>query len=153
MIEYSLEHLFSARARVQKPQMIGPIPEGVRAIFPVTEGVITGPKVCGRVLPAAGADWMTVRPDGVQAIDVRVTVETDDGALIYGAYSGFGDLGEEGHWNYLQGKIPSVIQLRAASRYVSAHPKYSWLNRLQCINVGYADVDKLILHYDIYALR
>ena len=31
MFDYSLEHLFSYVVSVDKPQMIGPLPEGIRA--------------------------------------------------------------------------------------------------------------------------
>ena len=47
MFDYSLEHLFSYVVSVEKPQMIGPLPEGIRAIFYVTNGDVS---------PAVGAD-------------------------------------------------------------------------------------------------
>ena len=43
-----------------------------------------------------GGDWLTVRTDGFGILDVRATLESDDGALIYMAYSRLGDLGEDG---------------------------------------------------------
>ena len=73
MFDYSLEHLFSYVVSVEKPQMIGPFPEGIRAIFYVTKGEITGPKLRGRFLPGGG-DWLTVRTDGVGILDVRATL-------------------------------------------------------------------------------
>ena len=99
MFDYSLEHLFSYVVSVEKPQMIGPLPEGIRAIFYVTKGEITGPKLRGRFLPGGG-DWLTVRTDGVGILDVRATLESDDGALIYIAYTGVGDLGEDGYQKF-----------------------------------------------------
>src|SRR5271157_1340751 len=77
MFDYSLEHLFSYVVSVEKPQMIGHLPEGIRAIFYVTKGEITGPKLRGRFLPGGG-DWLTVRTDGVGILDVRATLERDD---------------------------------------------------------------------------
>ena len=81
MFDYSLEHLFSYVVSVEKPQMIGPLPEGIRAIFYVTKGEITGPKLRGRFLPGGG-DWLTVRTDGVGILDVRATLESDDEEYI-----------------------------------------------------------------------
>jgi len=101
MFDYSLEHLFSYVVSVEKPQMIGPLPEGIRAIFYVTKGEITGPKLRGRILPGGG-DWFTVRTDGVGIVDGRVTYESDDGALIYVAYNGVADFGEDGYQNFLR---------------------------------------------------
>ena len=39
-----------------------------------------------------GGDWLTLRSDGVGILDVRATLEADDGALIYTSYSGGDDL-------------------------------------------------------------
>ena len=36
-----------------------------------------------------GADWVILRSDGVMEIDVRITLETHYGALIYLAYTVF----------------------------------------------------------------
>lgn len=35
MFDYSLEHIVSYWARLERPQLIGPTPEGLRAVFPV----------------------------------------------------------------------------------------------------------------------
>ncbi|HSW15406.1 MAG TPA: DUF3237 domain-containing protein, partial [Solimonas sp.] len=86
-IAYAMEHLFSFRAQVEKPQVIGVTAEGLRAFFPVEEGELLGPRVRGRVL-RGGGDWLLIRSDGVQLIDVRATVQTADGALIYATYTG-----------------------------------------------------------------
>jgi hypothetical protein len=64
-----------------------------------------------------------------------------------------GDLGEAGYENYLKGVTPKLIPIRAAARYQTSHPDHAWLNRLQCINVGEADVRRLSLRYDVYAVR
>ena len=56
MFDYSLEHLFSYVVSLERPQMIGAIPEGIRAIFYVTKGEVTGPKLRGRILPGGG-EW------------------------------------------------------------------------------------------------
>jgi len=151
-IEYAMEHLFSFRAQVERPQVIGATAEGLRAFFPVEEGELLGPRVRGRVLKGGG-DWILIRSDGVQLIDVRATVQTDDGALIYATYTGVGDLGEDGYANYLKGRGPGRVTIRATARYQTAHPAYRWLNRLQCVNVGEAEVQKRLLRYDVYGLR
>lgn len=151
-IAYTMEHLFSFRAQVEKPQVIGATAEGLRVFFPVEDGELTGPRVRGRVLKGGG-DWLVIRKDGVQLIDVRATVQTDDGALIYATYTGVADLGEDGYAQYLQGAGPRRVAIRAAARYQTAHPDYLWLNRLQCVNVGEAEVAQRLLRYDVYGLR
>jgi uncharacterized protein DUF3237 len=149
---YELEHIFSSWATVGKPQLIGPTPEGISAIFPAVQGEVAGPKLRGTVLPGGG-DWLTVRRDGVQVIDVRATVKTHDGALVYIAYTGVGDLGENGYERFLRGDLPRTIALRASGRFQAADPRYTWLNRLQCLLVGEADREQSKVSYDVYAVR
>ncbi|MGH7819320.1 MAG: DUF3237 domain-containing protein [Candidatus Binatia bacterium] len=152
MIGYELEHVLSYRARLRRPQVIGRVAEGIRVFFPVDEGEVTGPRVYGRLLPGGG-DWLTVRTDGVQILDVRGTLETDDGAILYAAYTGVGDLGEDGYEKFLRGERPSTIRLRASGRFLAGDPRYAWLNRVQCLNVGEADTARAEVRYDVYAVK
>jgi hypothetical protein len=153
MYEYSMEHICSYSARLQSPpEIIGPTPEGLRLNVYVAGGEVTGPRLQGKVLPV-GADWLTIRPDGVGILDVRATLATDDGALIYVAYRGVGDAGEDGYQRFLDGDLPERLPLRVVPRYMTAHPDYLWLNRLQCVNIGEADLRNWVVSYDVYALR
>jgi len=104
------------------------VPEGIKANFYVTGGEVTGPKIRGKLRPAGG-DWLTVRRDGVVIMDVRVTVETHDGALILVTYPGIIDLGEDGYDKFLRGELPPILQIRIAPRFFTSHPNYLWLNR------------------------
>ena len=51
-------------------------------------GTITGDRVRGQVLNGSGGDWLLLRPDGAGQLDVRITIKTDDDALIYMRYEG-----------------------------------------------------------------
>src|SRR5450755_521673 len=82
------ELLFTLTGRVSSPQEIGTVPSGYRRIIPIEGGAFEGPKLRGRVLPG-DSDCMLMRPDGVAQIDVRTTLETDDGDLIFMKYGGF----------------------------------------------------------------
>ncbi|MDD3761703.1 MAG: DUF3237 domain-containing protein [Nevskiales bacterium] len=153
MFDYTLEHLCSYSARLEAPpEMIGAVPGGVRVNFYVTGGEVEGPKLRGRLRPVGG-DWMTVREDGVGILDVRATIETDDGALIEITYQGVGDLGPDGHAALLAGTLPPRLTLRTAPRVRTAHPDYLWMNRLQLIGVGEANLETFEVRYDVYAVR
>jgi hypothetical protein len=41
----------------------------------------------GRLRPVGG-DWLLIRTDGVGVLDVRATLELDNGAMIYTTYGG-----------------------------------------------------------------
>ena len=152
MIDYGLEHLFSYTVTLEPPEVIGPVPEGIRSNFYVTGGEATGPRVRGKVR-AAGGDWATLRTDGVVILDVRATIETGDEALIYVSYTGVGDLGEDGYERFLRGDLPGSVPVRTAPRFLTAHPGYEWLNRLQCLGVGEVNLESLEVAYDVYAVR
>ncbi|MFN2424819.1 MAG: DUF3237 domain-containing protein [Candidatus Binatia bacterium] len=152
MHEYSLEHIFSLTIPLDAPQWVGATPEGLRIIFPTAGGEVDGPRLRGRVLPGGG-DWFTGRRDGVGILDVRTTIETHDGALIYLFYTGVADLGEDGYDRAVRGELPPLLKLRTAPRFQTAHPDYQWLNRLQCVGIGEAATGELKVSYDVYALR
>jgi len=56
-------------------------------IFCVTGGWARGPKIDATVIQPA-ADWISALPNGSSRIDVRLTLKTNDGALIYVSYNG-----------------------------------------------------------------
>src|SRR5882757_1026860 len=62
-------------------QNIGDGPHGLRLTFPINGGSFDGDRLRGKVLPG-GDDWVVQRADGVLELDLRITLETDDGALI-----------------------------------------------------------------------
>ena len=152
MFDYSLEHNFSYTATLSPPEVIGPLPEGVRVNFYVTGGEIKGPKVYGKFRPV-GADWLLLRTDGVGILDVRATIETREEALIYAAYSGVLDLGEEGYDRFLRGELPLTVPLRVVPRFLTAHPDLQWLNRLQCLGIGEFNAQRLEVSYDAYGVH
>ena len=115
------EYLCTAEAELEAGQPVGKTPHGTRNIVYVKSGVVTGPKIKGRVLPGGG-DWYTTRPDGIGEVDVRATIETDDGALIYTHYKGVIN--------------PKTGYFRTTPRYETASEKYAWLNNIVAVGVG-----------------
>ena len=77
-------------------QPIGETPSGNRRIGLVAGGTFEGPKLRGTVLPG-GADWIIGRPDGVTTLDVRIVLQTDDGAAIGLTYRGLRHGPADGH--------------------------------------------------------
>ena len=152
---YPLEprHVTSYRANLSAPEVIGPVAEGLRFNIYVTGGELAGPKIKGK-LRSVGADWLTIRTDGVGILDVRATIETHDGALIYTTYRGVAQLGEDGYKNFLDGVPPPAagIPLRIHPVYQTSHPAYLWVNRAFCIGVGKAFLDQSYVSYDIYEI-
>lgn len=152
MLEYRLEHAFTYVVTVQPPEVLGPVPDDIRINFYAADGKVWGPKCQGKLRPVGG-DWMVLRRDGVAVLDVRITIETDDGALLFVTYEGVVDFGPDGYANFLKGQIPERMAVRAAPRIATAHPAYAWMNRCQFLAIGEAQPMAHTITYEIYAVR
>lgn len=124
-------------AHLDAPQLLGATPQGNRKIAPVLGGSLSGPRLKARLLPFGG-DWALTRADGVLTLDVRLTAETDDGALIHVTYSGMRHGPPEVLARLAQGEPvdPSEMYFRIAPRFETSAPGYLWLNRLLAIGIG-----------------
>jgi Protein of unknown function (DUF3237) len=100
---------------------VGSTPGGTLTMFPVVGGSFEGERLRGKVL-AGGGDWVSVRSDGTFTLDLRVTLETDDGGLIHMTFTGVRD--DANHY------------FRTAPRFETAAPKYAFLNRLLAVGIG-----------------
>ncbi|HXY67756.1 MAG TPA: DUF3237 domain-containing protein [Mycobacterium sp.] len=100
-----------------------------------------------------GADFGTLRTDGVFMVDVRGALESHDGALIEITYTGVMDLGPDGYEKFLGGEAPSSAAVRATPLFRTAHPAYTWMNRLQCFSIGQATPATPEVLFDVYALK
>jgi len=72
---------FTAWVTISAMKTIGDIPVGQGRVIPITGGAFEGPRLKGKVMPG-GADWQTVRADGVTELQAHYGLETDDGAII-----------------------------------------------------------------------
>jgi hypothetical protein len=123
-------------ARLGPAQALGPTPQGERRIVPVTGGTVTG-RVTGRILPGGG-DWALTRADGVLVLDVRLTLETEDGALIHVSYAGLRHGPPEAMARLARGEPvdPAAIYFRILPRFETAAPAHAWLNRILAVGMG-----------------
>ena len=62
---------------------LGDTDHGHGRIVPLTGGTFTGPELNGKLLPGASADWQTILPDGTAIGDIRYTLQTDSGDVLY----------------------------------------------------------------------
>lgn len=72
---------FTAHVTISGLKVIGETPYGQGRIAPITGGTFEGPRLKGKVMPG-GADWQTVRPDGVTELNAHYGLETEDGVII-----------------------------------------------------------------------
>jgi len=134
----SFEYLGTLRAETGTRTVIDNAPQGTRTIVQVTGGRFEGPRLKASVQTPAG-DWITNRADGSYRLDVRLTLKTDDGAVILVTYNGIGQT------------TPAGASLRIAPLFETGDSRYSWLTRLQAVGVG--ERVGTTVTYDFYALK
>jgi hypothetical protein len=132
-----VEYLFTLTAATSVAGIIASAPYGTRVIVDASTGSFEGPKLKGTV-KGPGGDWLTMRADGTAQLDVRLLLETDDGALILMTYRGiFTDGGKH---------------LRTAPQFETGDERYAWLNNVQAISVGGVTADGGGVEYEVYAV-
>jgi hypothetical protein len=148
-----LEHQFTMRGEIDPPIMVGPGPKGVRAIFKVTGGTAEGERINGKVLPL-GADWGRITPEGDWVfLDVRIAIETDDGAFIHLEY--------EGHLEMNEGVAAALAggeETQFGEQYFVTQPRletgderYGWVNRKAFVGEGRGGAG--FVEYRVYSVE
>src|SRR6476659_6724654 len=129
--------LMTLQVAVVGPQKIGAVPHGTRVTAPIASGHFEGPRMPGKVLPGRG-DWTVLRGDGGREHDLRVTLETDDGALIHMTSFGLRHGPPEVIAAIARGESvdPSTYYFRTTPRFETAHPTYAFLNRIIAVATG-----------------
>jgi hypothetical protein len=127
-------------ALLHAPRVLEGTPAGDRWIFEVVSGSFDGERLRGAVVGRANADWMTVGPDGTGSLDVRVLLETDDGAPVFVHYTGRVDVSSGGGG-----------PVYATPRFDTGDDRYRWLNPVQAVAKGRFDGTSLV--YDVFELR
>jgi len=134
-----VEHLFTFTGTVGRGASIKSGPVETRVIVPVLSATFEGPKLRGKIAEGPSGDWVYSRADGSIKLDVRLTLLTEDGAVILMTYSGIGIPGE------------GSMSLRTAPQFETGDERYSWLNNIQAVGIG--TFGRGTVTHDVYALR
>jgi uncharacterized protein DUF3237 len=131
------------------PEVLGATPDGYRINFHVQDGRVIGPRI-DAVVEQRGGDWMCIRPDGIGVVNVKITYRTREGALILEEAGGVFDLGLDGYARVAEGELRGAPPFYATPKWVTAHPDWTWLNRMQGVGFGRVVLSKLQVQCDIY---
>jgi hypothetical protein len=145
---YDLE-FFAALTVNLHPEVLGATPDGYRINFYVETGRVIGPHIDAVVEPRGG-DWMCIRPDGIGAVNIKITYRTHDDAFILEEAGGVFDLGPNGYAMVAAGRFVGAPPFYATPKWSTSHPDWTWLNRKQGIGFGRVVMSKLQVQCDIY---
>ena len=119
---------------------VGAGPKGTRLVVDVTEVKLVGDRVNATLATNDAADWLTMSEDGtLGSLDVRFTLRTDDGAIIYVEYGGRADM--------------ATGLIASAPTFETGDDRYKWLNRVQAIGAGHVNLETGVLVYNLYEVQ
>ena len=140
----TLELVPLATARVGlKPMTFLPgTPQGTRTVAELSSFDIDGERLKAHLHGVAAADWPVSSADGtIHTLDVRATLETDDGALLYVHYSGRIDASKQ----------PTTVY--STPLFDTGDERYDWLARIQVVGKGTFDDAMTRIEYELFELR
>lgn len=124
--QQSIDSVFVMRfiGGISEPHRIGN-----RLIFNVAEVRVVGPEISGIGIYPAG-DWITIRADGSWKLDVRFSLQLDDGSLALVQYNGIVAMTPE---QFAAGQEAGGINVSEVYFYSTPYietdsEKYAWLN-------------------------
>jgi Protein of unknown function (DUF3237) len=148
----SLALVYHLEATLGEPIDLGDTDQGRRRIVPLTGGTFTGPTINGRLLPGASADWQTVRRDGTAIGDIRYTLQTEGGDVLYvqSRSTRHGSADVLRRLAAGQDVDPSEYTFRASTQIETAAADLEWLNKGVFLSVGGRGRDSVV--YETYLI-
>ena len=121
--------LCTLHVQLKPPIEVGAGCAGTRVIVEVASAEVKGDRLRAELAGAAVADWILIGPDGTATLDIRATLRTDDGAIIFMQYNG------KAASDCSQGlQLPATIYV--TPRFETGDERYAWLNRIQAVGKG-----------------
>jgi hypothetical protein len=119
----------------------GNTPAGQRMAVAITSATVSG-RLNGALTGAASSDWFTVTPGGLILPDVRLAIQTADGAVVLIRYGG--------RLLFVPGQESAAF---IAPVFETGDPRYQWLNLVQAAGKGIMSADLSRIDYEVHELR
>jgi hypothetical protein len=114
---------------------------GHRMAAEITSATVSG-RLNGGLAGAGSSDWFTVGPGGLILPDVRLAIQTDDGAMVLIRYAG--------RLRYVPGRESVAF---TAPVFETGDPRYQWLNAVQAVGKGIMSAALSRIDYELYELQ
>lgn len=137
MLKHTFLMQMALNVNANQAHVIGTIGRYNRMIATISGGSFSGPYLNGHVLPG-GADWVLMGSDGSMEIDVRTTLQTDDGALIYLQYKGRFRASAKAREKLNNGLslADDEYSLAVTAAFETGYDRYHWLNDAIVVGTG-----------------
>ncbi len=155
VVSPKLEYLMTYEADLELPQVIN---DSLYIYNCIPGGWARGPGIRGSFIGPCG-DWLRIMPSGVARLDVRATLKTDDGELIYITYNGIIKHSEKSYQKLVNGERITPedgIYFITAPTIETTSEKFGWLNGVQAIGKMVEvqiSPERSYVRYDVYVLR
>jgi Protein of unknown function (DUF3237) len=151
--EPRLEPIYRLEATLGEPVELGETDHGRRRIVPLIGGTFAGPAITGKLLPGASADWQTVLADGTAFGDIRYTLRTEGGDVLYVQSRGVRHGSAEVLARLARGEDvdASEYTFRTSTQIETAAAGLDWLNKGVFVSVGGRQPGGVI--YETYLVR
>lgn len=120
-----LTQVYCLKAVAGPPTDFGEVLAVRRRVVPLVGGTFTGPELNGSLLPGGSESWQ-VLPDGTASAEIRYTLQTDCGALLYVRSNGA---------SQMHGETDEPL-LRATTHIETAAPYLDWLNKSVFVTIA-----------------
>ena len=137
-------YVLSLAIKVGAPIVAGDFGYGVRRIVPILGGDVRGEGIKGSIFPC-GADFQTIRPNGLTELQAKYAFEMDDGAIVYIENIGIRFGPKQLLDRIAKGEIvdPALIYFRSVPKFETGSEKYRWLMENLFIGVGARHPDRV----------
>jgi len=144
----SLKFFADATVRVDKPQVVGHGPRGLRRIVPILGGEFAGDGWHARVL-AGGADFQLIVSDTLTELDARYTLELDGGDLVYVRNRALRSGPPELMAKIARGEPvdPAAIYFRCSPSFETASHALRWINERMFVGGGARLPDRVLMKF------
>ena len=143
------KYVFSLAIKVGVPIVAGDFGHGVRRIIPILGGEVRGEGIKGTIFPT-GADFQTIRPNGLTELEAKYAFEMDDGAIVYIENTGIRSGSKELLDRIAKGETvdPASIYFRSMPKFQTGAENYRWLMESLFVGVGarYPDRVEIDVH-------
>ncbi|MGH9027652.1 MAG: DUF3237 domain-containing protein [Acidimicrobiia bacterium] len=148
LTEVPVEHLVDIHIDFEPAEMFA-TPVGMRLNLIARAGTVAGERLRGTIVPGS-ADSIVIGSDGVSRLDVRGTIRTHDGALVFMTNTGRIMLPPDALARYAAGETITSDEMfaRSCPLFETSAEGYEWLNT--AVTVAYHDVALAHVDYRIY---